>query len=219
MLVDPALDPQLEPQTLARDLMASRARSSRVTAGLGGARLLGPKLAIVNPPLWEIGHVAWFQERWCLRTGFAGELARFAARRGGCAVRLLRRAARHALGAAAARSRGDPRLRGKRARGGARAPRARAGERAAALLRAPGDPARGHARRGVPLHAPHAGLRGSVAGGALVSGRARARTRAMPSAPAARSSSARARAAASCSTTRSGRTRCAWRRFASRARR
>ncbi len=75
MLVDPALDPHLEPHTLARDLMASRARSSRVTAGLGGARLLGPKLAIVNPPLWEIGHVAWFQERWCLRTGLEGELA------------------------------------------------------------------------------------------------------------------------------------------------
>ncbi len=67
MLVDPALDPRLEPEALARDLMASRARSSRVTAGLGGERLLGPKLAIVNPPLWEIGHVAWFQERWCLR--------------------------------------------------------------------------------------------------------------------------------------------------------
>ena len=75
MLVDPALDPQLEPQALARDLMASRARSSRVTAGLGGARLLGPKLAIVNPPLWEIGHMAWFQERWCLRQQDSGALA------------------------------------------------------------------------------------------------------------------------------------------------
>jgi ergothioneine biosynthesis protein EgtB len=29
--------------------------------------LFGPKLAIVNPVLWELGHVAWFQERWCLR--------------------------------------------------------------------------------------------------------------------------------------------------------
>ena len=54
--------------------MASRARSSRVTAGLGGERLLGPKLAIVNPPLWEIGHVAWFQERWCLRYRDSGGL-------------------------------------------------------------------------------------------------------------------------------------------------
>jgi len=35
--------------------------------GFHGARLLGPKLAIVNPPLWEIGHVGWFQEHWCLR--------------------------------------------------------------------------------------------------------------------------------------------------------
>ncbi|HUJ87642.1 MAG TPA: DinB family protein, partial [Burkholderiales bacterium] len=71
MLVDPGLDAA----ALARDLMASRARSARVTAGLGGARLLGPRLAIVNPPLWEIGHVAWFQERWCLRTRLEGELA------------------------------------------------------------------------------------------------------------------------------------------------
>ncbi|MEZ5649006.1 MAG: selenoneine synthase SenA [Burkholderiaceae bacterium] len=28
-----------------------------------------PILDIVNPPLWEIGHVAWFQEFWCLRNG------------------------------------------------------------------------------------------------------------------------------------------------------
>jgi iron(II)-dependent oxidoreductase len=34
---------------------------------LTAAQLLGPKLAIVNPPLWEIAHVAWFQEYWCLR--------------------------------------------------------------------------------------------------------------------------------------------------------
>jgi iron(II)-dependent oxidoreductase len=53
--------------TLAGELAASRERLTRMTAGLGGARLLGPKLAIVNPPLWELGHVAWFQEYWCLR--------------------------------------------------------------------------------------------------------------------------------------------------------
>jgi iron(II)-dependent oxidoreductase len=28
---------------------------------------MGPRLAIVNPLLWEIGHVAWFQEKWALR--------------------------------------------------------------------------------------------------------------------------------------------------------
>jgi iron(II)-dependent oxidoreductase len=52
---------------LERDLVASRERAGRITADLDGDRLLGPKLKIVNPPLWEIGHVSWFQERWCLR--------------------------------------------------------------------------------------------------------------------------------------------------------
>jgi iron(II)-dependent oxidoreductase len=54
---------------LAEDLVASRARLAKVTSGMHGERLLGPKLSIVNPPLWEIGHVAWFQEHWCLRDG------------------------------------------------------------------------------------------------------------------------------------------------------
>lgn len=26
-----------------------------------------PYMPIINPPRWEIGHVAWFAERWCLR--------------------------------------------------------------------------------------------------------------------------------------------------------
>ena len=33
-----------------------------------------PYLPIINPPRWEVGHVAWFAERWCLRRqndGFA----------------------------------------------------------------------------------------------------------------------------------------------------
>ncbi len=59
---------------LSADLEASRANTLRVTARLAGARLLGPKLAIVNPPLWEIGHVGWFQERWCLRSRADGSL-------------------------------------------------------------------------------------------------------------------------------------------------
>ena len=60
---------------LERDLLDARARAIRVTADLDGERLLGPKLAIVNPPLWEIGHVAWFQEHWCLRWRADGTLA------------------------------------------------------------------------------------------------------------------------------------------------
>ncbi len=57
----------IDPKVLAQKLVASRARSTHITRDLEGERLLGPQLAIVNPPLWEIGHVGWFQEFWCLR--------------------------------------------------------------------------------------------------------------------------------------------------------
>jgi len=57
---------------LERLLHEARARTELMTRDLEGERLLGPKLDIVNPPLWEIGHVAWFQERWCLRMAQGG---------------------------------------------------------------------------------------------------------------------------------------------------
>lgn len=57
---------------LERQLLEARARTGTMTQDLDGERLLGPRLAIVNPPLWEIGHVGWFQERWCLRTARGG---------------------------------------------------------------------------------------------------------------------------------------------------
>ncbi len=60
---------QIAPAQLERDLIASRARTLQLTGDLTGEQLLGPQLTIVNPPLWEIGHVAWFQEWWCLRDG------------------------------------------------------------------------------------------------------------------------------------------------------
>jgi len=59
----------IDPAYLEKALLDARARSLRLTADLEGDRLLGPQLAIVNPPQWEIGHVAWFQEWWCLRDG------------------------------------------------------------------------------------------------------------------------------------------------------
>lgn len=70
----PARSRRLDTPELERDLLDARARALRVTGGLQGERLLGPKLAIVNPPLWEIGHVSWFQERWCLRLRADGSL-------------------------------------------------------------------------------------------------------------------------------------------------
>jgi iron(II)-dependent oxidoreductase len=45
----------------------ARRRTLDLLRSLGDGELLGPRLAIVNPPLWELGHVAWFQERWVLR--------------------------------------------------------------------------------------------------------------------------------------------------------
>jgi iron(II)-dependent oxidoreductase len=57
--------------SLQRQLIDARERLVALVADLTPAQRIGPKLAIVNPPLWEIGHAAWFQERWCLR--FAGE--------------------------------------------------------------------------------------------------------------------------------------------------
>ena len=45
----------------------SRARTLELVAGLDDDRLLGPRLAIVNPLLWEIGHLAWFHEHFILR--------------------------------------------------------------------------------------------------------------------------------------------------------
>ena len=70
----------IPPGTLAADevsrhLDAARQRLLVLAGDLDGERLLGPKLAIVNPPLWEVGHVAWFQEHWCLRMRPDGTLA------------------------------------------------------------------------------------------------------------------------------------------------
>ena len=48
-------------------LEAARRRVLALTEDLEGERLFGPRLAVVNPVLWELGHVAWFQEHWCLR--------------------------------------------------------------------------------------------------------------------------------------------------------
>src|SRR5712692_6812210 len=48
-------------------LTDARKRTLELVADLTDEQMIGPKLAIVNPPLWEIGHVAWFQEYWCLR--------------------------------------------------------------------------------------------------------------------------------------------------------
>ncbi len=52
---------------LAEWIADARHRTLDLAGALAPDQLLGPRLAIVNPPLWELGHVAWFQERWVLR--------------------------------------------------------------------------------------------------------------------------------------------------------
>jgi iron(II)-dependent oxidoreductase len=44
-----------------------RARTLDLVADLDDTQLIGPRIPTVNPPLWEIGHVAWFMEFWLLR--------------------------------------------------------------------------------------------------------------------------------------------------------
>src|SRR5581483_6660202 len=52
---------------LAEWVCEARQRTCELVADLGDDQLLGPRLPTVNPLLWEIGHVAWFQEKWVLR--------------------------------------------------------------------------------------------------------------------------------------------------------
>ncbi len=48
-------------------LQDARARTLELLQDLDHTQLMGPRLAIVNPMLWEIGHVAWFYEYFILR--------------------------------------------------------------------------------------------------------------------------------------------------------
>jgi iron(II)-dependent oxidoreductase len=52
---------------LAEWVRDARQRSFELVADLTDEQLMGPHLAIINPLRWEIGHVAWFQEKWVLR--------------------------------------------------------------------------------------------------------------------------------------------------------
>ena len=52
---------------LLESLREARRRTLALVADLDDQQMIGPRLAIVNPLRWEIGHVAWFQEYWLLR--------------------------------------------------------------------------------------------------------------------------------------------------------
>ena len=52
---------------LIEALKEARARTLELVDDLNDEQLMGPRLKIVNPLRWEIGHLAWFQEFWVLR--------------------------------------------------------------------------------------------------------------------------------------------------------
>src|SRR5437773_1347862 len=49
---------------LAEAVRDARERTFEIVADLSDEQLMGPRLSIVNPLRWEIGHLAWFQEFW-----------------------------------------------------------------------------------------------------------------------------------------------------------
>jgi gamma-glutamyl hercynylcysteine S-oxide synthase len=57
----------LPTQTLIAMVDNARATTLAFVADLDATMLMGPKLATVNPILWEIGHIAWFQEHFILK--------------------------------------------------------------------------------------------------------------------------------------------------------
>lgn len=63
----PANATKISATTLADWVRNSRRRTLNLIEDLSDEQLLGPRLSIINPLLWEIGHVAWFQEKWLLR--------------------------------------------------------------------------------------------------------------------------------------------------------
>ncbi|HEX7971149.1 MAG TPA: selenoneine synthase SenA [Thiobacillus sp.] len=64
--------------TLIDRLTQARGRLRALIDCLPADGWLGPRAGHLNPPLWEYGHIVWFQERWCLRAradgGFAASL-------------------------------------------------------------------------------------------------------------------------------------------------
>lgn len=52
--------------TVAAWVADARARTVGLYADLSDEQVAVPYLRIINPPIWELGHIAWFQEHWVL---------------------------------------------------------------------------------------------------------------------------------------------------------
>ena len=62
---------------ISRALRDAREYTLSIYADLSEAERAFPRLDVVNPPAWELGHIGWFQEFWCLRhsSGLAPRIA------------------------------------------------------------------------------------------------------------------------------------------------
>jgi ergothioneine biosynthesis protein EgtB len=58
---------RLDKQALRAALLDARQYTKAQLEDLDDAQWQVPYLPIINPPLWEFGHVGWFMEHWCLR--------------------------------------------------------------------------------------------------------------------------------------------------------
>jgi iron(II)-dependent oxidoreductase len=54
-------------QELLEDLREARASELVLFTDLSDDQMLGPEQHFLEPPIWELGHVGWFQEYWLLR--------------------------------------------------------------------------------------------------------------------------------------------------------
>ncbi len=59
---------------LTKELASARHSTLRLLDRLDDAQWRVPYLETINPPRWELGHVGWFQEFWCLRQGPGGRV-------------------------------------------------------------------------------------------------------------------------------------------------
>ena len=62
---------EVESATLEAYIRDARVRTRELVDDLTDEQLMGPRLAIVNPMRWEIGHVAWFHEHFILQRVYA----------------------------------------------------------------------------------------------------------------------------------------------------
>ncbi|MGI8896097.1 MAG: DinB family protein, partial [Casimicrobiaceae bacterium] len=59
--------PPRSPQALGDALRDAREYTRELYSHLSESQQRFPVLDCVNPPRWELGHLAWFQEFWCRR--------------------------------------------------------------------------------------------------------------------------------------------------------